>query len=140
MTDPIADRLAVGDVIIKYGTSVDARDLVRYATCFTDDVVVTGFSGGEQRGLKPYVEWVASALARFSKTQHLIGNQEITVTGDTAYMRSYVQATHVLADDETKLLILWGIYVDDLVRTSDGWKIKNHHLIRLIEPRTIQCL
>jgi uncharacterized protein (TIGR02246 family) len=140
MTDPIADRLAVGDVIIKYGTSVDARDLDRYATCFTDDVVVTGFSGGEQRGLKPYVKWVGEALSRYSKTQHLIGNQEITVDGDKAHMRSYVQATHVLASDETKLLVLWGIYVDDLIRTADGWKITNHHLVRLIEPRTIQCL
>jgi uncharacterized protein (TIGR02246 family) len=137
MTDPIVDRLAIADVIIKYATSVDARDLQRYATCFTEDIVVTGFSGGELRGLGPYVEWVRTALARYSKTQHLVGNHEISINGDQAHMRTYIQATHVLADDETMLVVLWGIYDDDLVRTPEGWKITRHHLERLIEPRRI---
>ena len=140
MTDPIADRLAVGDVIIKYATSVDARDMQRYASCFVEDIVVTGFSGGEMHGLGPYVEWVVQALERFSHTQHLIGNQEIVVTGDSAHMRSYVQATHVLADDDTVLVILWAVYDDHLVRTPEGWKITKHHLERLIAPRQIKAV
>ena len=52
-------------------------------------------------------------------------------------MRSYVQATHVLASGGDTLVILWGIYDDHLIRTEDGWKITKHHLERLIDPRRI---
>jgi phosphotransferase system enzyme I (PtsI) len=64
---------------------------------------------------------------------------EIIVDGDTAHMRSYVQATHVLVDDADTLIILWGIYDDRLVRTDDGWKITHHALERLIEPRRVHA-
>lgn len=140
MTDPTADRLAVGDVIIKYATSVDARDMDRYATCFTDDVVVTGFGDKEHRGLPDYLAYVSNALTRFGRTQHLIGNQEIEIDGDRAAMRSYVQATHELAGDGTTLVILWAVYHDDLVRAGDGWKITRHHLERQIGPRRVTAL
>jgi ketosteroid isomerase-like protein len=140
MIDPIEDRLAVGDVIIRYATSVDARAMDRYATCFTEDVVVTGFGDDTFRGLGPYVAYVNGALARFGRTQHLIGNQEISIDGDTAHMRSYVQATHVLAADEATLVILWAVYDDQLVRTAEGWKIRRHHLERQIGPRRVATL
>ena len=39
----LLDRQAMFDVMIRYGTSVDARDLDRYRTCFVDDVTVVGF-------------------------------------------------------------------------------------------------
>ena len=140
MSDSISDRLAIGDVIIKYATSVDARDMDRYATCFVDDVVVTGFSDNEYRGLPDYLAFVTGALERFGRTQHLIGNLEISIDGDTAHMRSYVQANHILAADENTLIVLWAQYHDDLVRTADGWKITKHHLERMIGPRRIAAL
>jgi uncharacterized protein (TIGR02246 family) len=137
MPDAIADRLAICDVMIRYATSVDARDMARYATCFTDDVVVTGFGDRTLTGKAEYVPWVEKALARYSATQHLVGNQEVSVHGDSAHLRTYVQATHVLAVDPGTLVVLWGIYDDRLVRTPDGWQITHHHLERLIGPRLV---
>lgn len=46
-------------------------------------------------------------------------SQEITVNGDTAHTWSYMQATHVLADDDA-LVNPWAIYDDRLIRTADG--------------------
>lgn len=135
----MTDREAVAEVIIRYATSVDKRDLARYATCFTDDVEVTGFSGGTITGLTPYVEWVGKALSRFGRTQHLLGNHEIEITGDTAHMRTYFQATHVLDAEPDYLLVLWAVYDDRMIRTPDGWKIAKHHLDRLIPPRRIHA-
>jgi ketosteroid isomerase-like protein len=140
LAEELADRLAVGEVIVRYATSVDARDMARYATCFTPDVVVTGFGKSAHEGLGPYLEYVTGALGRFGRTQHLIGNQEISIDGNTAHMRSYVQATHELAGDAETLVILWAVYDDDLVRTPDGWKIKRHHLDRQIGPRRVTAL
>ncbi len=139
MSDIAADRYDVGQIIIRYATSVDQRDMDRYASCFVDDVEVSGFSGGVFTDRTVYVDWVVKALSNYSHTHHQITNQEITVDGDTAHMRSYVQATHVLVDDAETLVILWGIYDDRLVRTDDGWKITHHTLERLIDPRTVHA-
>jgi ketosteroid isomerase-like protein len=140
MSEAIADRLAICDVMIKYATSVDALDMDRYATCFTDDVVVTGFGDATFNGLAEYMPWVTAARNRFGRTQHLLGNQVVVQNGDEATLRTYVQATHVALNDEDTLIILWGVYHDQLVRTADGWKITHHHLERLIEPRTIKAV
>lgn len=139
MGEELQDRHDVGQVIVRYATSVDQGDLERYATCFTDDVVVTGFGDLTFTDRTTYVDWVASALARFSATHHQITNQEIDLDGDRAHLRSYVQATHVLADAPDRLLILWGIYDDRLVRTPDGWRITHHGLERLIPPRVVEA-
>ena len=140
MIDPTADRLGVADVIIRYATSVDKRDMLRYATCFTDEVVVTGFGDQSFEGIGPYLEYVTNALKRFGRTQHLIANQEITIDGDTAHMRSYVQATHELAGDPETLVVLWAVYDDRLVRTAVGWRITKHHLERQIGPRRVSAI
>jgi 3-phenylpropionate/cinnamic acid dioxygenase small subunit len=137
MTEFLADRQSIVDVITRYATSIDKRDLERYATCFVDDVEVTGFSFGPMIGVKPYVAAVAKALTRFGCTHHLLGNHEIEITGETAHMRTYIQATHVLASDPDTLLVLWAIYDDQLVRTNESWKIKKHHLDVIIPARKI---
>jgi len=139
MTDLQQDTADVGQVMIRYATSVDQRDLERYATCFTSDVVVTGFGEIEFDDRSTYVDWVAGALGRYSATHHQITNQEVEVDGDRAHLRSYVQATHVSAGDPDELIILWAIYDDRLIRTDDGWQITHHHLERLISPRRIRA-
>lgn len=133
----LQDRYDIGQVIVRYATSVDQRDLDRYATCFTDDVEVSGFGGQTFTDRATYVDWVGGALDRFSGTHHQITNQEVEVDGDRAHLRSYVQATHEMADDPEKLLILWAIYDDRLVRTDDGWRITHHRIERLIPSRFV---
>lgn len=133
----LEDRLAVGDVIIRYADSVDQLDYDRYFSCFTDDVVVSGFTPEPIHGLGAYKPWLVERRNAFGRTQHLIGNIQVTVEGDTAHMRSYVQATHELPGDPDHLVTLWAAYVDDLVRTAEGWKITTHHLERLIDVRRL---
>jgi len=70
----LEDRLAIGDVIIRYADSIDQCDYDRYCTCFTDDVEVAGFSAGSIKGLAEYREWVSAARNKYGRTQHMIGN------------------------------------------------------------------
>ena len=133
----LEDRLAVGDIIIRYADSIDQCDYDRYCTCFTDDVVVSGFTPEVITGLSAYRPWVTAARNRYGRTQHLIGNIQVTVNGDTAQLRSYVQATHELPDDPEHLIVLWAAYNDTLVRTAGGWKISHHELERLINVKKV---
>ncbi len=132
MSNELADRLAIQDVMVKYATAVDARDLDRQASCFRHDAVVTGFGTEPIVGRDAFQAYVAQALTRYGKTQHLLGNFEVTITGDTAHLRTYVQATHSLATETGDLIVLWAIYDDQLVRTDDGWLITEHRLERLL--------
>lgn len=133
----LEDRLAIGDVIIRYADSIDQCDYDRYCTCFTDDVEVVGFSAGSIKGLAEYREWVSAARNKYGRTQHLIGNIQVSVDGDRGKLRSYVQATHELPSDPDHLFVLWAAYVDDMVRTKDGWKIARHELERLINVKKV---
>ena len=133
----LEDRLAIGDVIIRYADSIDQCDYDRYCTCFTDDVEVAGFSAGSIKGLAEYREWVSAARNKYGRTQHMIGNIQVTVNGDTGTLRSYVQATHELPSDPDHLFVLWAAYNDEMVRTNDGWKIKRHELERLINVKKV---
>lgn len=134
----IEDRLAIGDVIIRYADSIDQCDYDRYCTCFTDDLVVTGFGPTPIEGLANYREWVSAARNKYGRTQHMIGNIQVTVNGDTGTLRSYVQATHELPSDPDHLFVLWAAYNDEMVRTKDGWKIKRHHLDVLVNRRRVK--
>lgn len=138
MTSELQDRYDIAQVIIRYATSVDQRDMARYGSCFTADVEVSGFSSGTVEGRDAWVGFVQNALQNFRGTHHQITNQEISVDGDSAHMRSYVQATHELADDDEHLLILYAIYDDQLVRTDDGWQISRHELERLIDSKKVR--
>ena len=61
----IADRIAIMDVMVKYGTAVDAREMDRYRSCFTDDLTVVGYGGDDMEGADTYLEYVIEALKNF---------------------------------------------------------------------------
>ena len=125
----LLDRQAMFDVMIRYGTSVDARDLDRYRTCFVDDVTVVGFLPETIEGLDAYMEFVEGALKRFGATQHMMGNPTAEIRGDSGTLRTEVQATHFLADDPKSVMTLWAYYIDEMERRDDGWVITRHELV-----------
>ena len=134
----LADRTALMDVMICYGASVDAREMDRYRSCFTDDVTVVGYGAEPMRGADAYLAYVTEALENFSGTQHLMGNQVVVLDGDRAHTRTEVQATHFMKDDPDAIMTLWATYVDDMVRGGDGeWRIRRHELVRRGSQRTV---
>ncbi|MFN0096018.1 MAG: nuclear transport factor 2 family protein [Dehalococcoidia bacterium] len=136
--EQLADRLAVQDVMIKYATSCDRRDMAEYGSCFTEDALITGFggTGGDIKGRQAWCDYVAKALTRFSGTQHFIGNQRVWLSGATAKLTSSVQATHFLADRPGTTLTLFATYHDDLIKRDGVWEITNHRL----EPISTQIV
>ena len=62
----------------------------------------------------------AHALA--GHTMHRLTNQVITVDGDSARARTYVDALIMLADN-TSGVNAAGFYDDEVVRTERGWRV-----------------
>ena len=129
MPDIADDRHAIQDVIVTYAAAVDDRDLETYRKCFMDDVELGGFGPEPVRGLATWMEFVEKALAPYRATQHMLGVPKIEIDGDTAHMRTDVQASHFPSDSADKTMILWATYETDLLRTREGWRIQRHTLV-----------
>ena len=68
-------------------------------------------------------------FVQYVATQHLMGNHMIAVDGETATAKSAVRAMHRKKPEhggDTYNMIGW--YDDKLVKTADGWRIKERIL------------
>jgi ketosteroid isomerase-like protein len=128
VANPIADRLAVSDVIVRYAACIDDRDFDAYRSCFGRDVELHGFAADPIRGVDAWLKFVGKALEGFAATQHLLGPPAVTVSGDTASLRADVQAQHFFTEPRGRILTLWGTYRSELVRGAGGWHIERHQL------------
>ena len=69
------------------------------------------------------------ALTPLSATQHLISNVVVRLDGDRAESSCYLQAQHVKTGTAGgDNFIIAGRYDDQLVRTPDGWRIRERRL------------
>lgn len=121
------DRIALQDVMLDYAAGVDERDLERYTACFAREVEVIGFGNDTFHDRDAWVKYVWQALNQYSATQHLLGPQGATISGDRARTRSDVQALHVLKDGGR--FTLWATYLTDMRREQGRWLIYRHELV-----------
>lgn len=131
----LKDRAALSDVLHNYAAGVDMRDWVLFRSCFTEDLEAdfTGvLPGNVCRGADKWVVAAQRLIAPLTATQHIISNHVHAIDGDTARSRSYLQAQHMLleADGSERHYLLGGYYQYDMVRTSEGWKIKKYSLTK----------
>ena len=129
----LLDCAAITDVVHAYATGLDRRDWVLYRSIFTDEIEMDFRSVGIRPGSYRADDWVRDAarlFAGFAATQHTSINHVHDVRGDDASCVSNMQAEHFvervqgdgLGEGENRWTI-GGYYVNELVRTADGWKL-----------------
>ncbi|MFE0026841.1 nuclear transport factor 2 family protein [Amycolatopsis sp. NPDC059021] len=122
----ISDRLEIQDLLVAYATAIDTRDFGALDRIFTGDARIdyTAF-GGIEGNLAEVKEWLAQSLALLPAFQHLIANPDIRIDGDRATGR--VMCLNPLAlpagDGDPRIALLGMWYLDEYVRTADGWRI-----------------
>ena len=130
------DRIAITDVINRYGTTIDAGDYEGLAACFTPDAVVRYGGGREFRGGEAVAEFVRSMTVGLVAQQHLLGNHEIVLDGDRATATTYLHATQIEGEEAGGgVVVTGGIYRDVLVRTDGGWLIAEREMQGLWRER-----
>ena len=84
-------------------------------------------------GVDAIRERVARALTPLDDSQHLVANHQVTIDGDDATCRCYLQAQHVRraanASGAGENYIIGGRYEDRMVRTAVGWRIAHRELV-----------
>ena len=124
MTERTDDRARITDVMARYATAVDTRDIDRLSTCFTADAVGGYWPGQDLRGRDAITGFIAGAIGGFRATQHLIGTHTFDFDGDVATTSTYVHAAHVVPDENgERVMVVGGRYVDRFVIEGGEWLI-----------------
>ena len=74
------------------------------------------------------VDRIEAAMTIYAVTVHNVGNHEVFVDGDIAHSEACIVAHHVYGDPERqngRLPVAGLRYRDVLVRTADGWRIRD---------------
>jgi 3-phenylpropionate/cinnamic acid dioxygenase small subunit len=116
------DRQAIADVLARYATGIDRRDWSLFRTVFTDDCQLDYGEIGAWNGVDAVTDFMEQTHAMAGHTLHRLTNQVITVDGDSAQARTYVDALIMMADNKSGVNGI-GYYDDELVRTHTGWRI-----------------
>ena len=81
--------------------------------------------GGSVGDLPSTKEFLAEAMPMFPALQHMVSGTTITIDGDTAETKTQCHNPMTMGDADDPDLMVCGLwYVDKLVRTDDGWRIK----------------
>lgn len=135
----LLDRSEIERVVFDYATGLDTKDWDLWRAIFTEEVQVkfrpaadAEFTGlGQEWVSMTADEWVEGRRVLFTglaTTQHQMSNPRITISGDTATCVMYMQAIHFMPGEPGIEYTLGGYYVDDLVRTPQGWKLARVNL------------
>ena len=115
------DRQDISDVLIRYATGIGRRDWPLFRTVFTDDCVLDYGDIGTWHGVDAVADFMEQTHAMAGHTMHRMSNQVITVDGDRAQARTYVDAL-IMAPDNASGVNAIGFYDDELVRDA-GWRV-----------------
>ncbi|MEZ5376627.1 MAG: nuclear transport factor 2 family protein [Acidimicrobiales bacterium] len=125
----LADESALRELIHAYAFGLDHQDWELWRSIFLDEVVIdmTDVEPEPLPRLLPvekHVRAVERMFARFDATQHFIGSHRYAIDGDHAVITAHMRAEHWLTSDRGgDKYTMFGTYIDEAVRTPDGWKL-----------------
>lgn len=132
MSDPVADRSEIRDVISDYCFFMDDGDYRGVASLFTKDGLWAA-SYETARGR----EAIEALLVRINPERgvgpfrkHIVANSTIALDGDEASSRASYFVFMMKGDGPAPIVV--GTYSDRFVRTDEGWRIAERQLIHEI--------
>ena len=122
----ISDRLEIQDLMVRYSYAIDNRDWDALDDVFTPDAHIDySVFGGSVGNLAETKAFLTEAMPMFTTLQHMVSGTTIAFDGDTATAKTQCHNPMTMGDAEKPDLMVCGLwYVDKLVRTPDGWRIK----------------
>ena len=123
-----ADRADIIDLTHRYCWALDENDWDALDAVFLPDA--TALLGTRRANNRQEIKATCSAaLSPLDASQHIAATHQITVDGDRATCRCYLHAQHIRNGAAAgPNYIVGGRYDDELVRTSDGWRIRHRTL------------
>lgn len=130
MLDLMIDEHQIREVLVRYATGMDRRELDLVRSCYHPDA--TDDHGAYSGGIDGFIAFCTEFLAPFENTMHFMGNTSVHVDGDVARSESYTLAYHHLPTRDghpARDHIVAFRYIDDFTRRNDEWRIKHRRCI-----------
>ncbi|MFK8024163.1 MAG: nuclear transport factor 2 family protein [Ilumatobacter sp.] len=125
----LLDERDIVAVALHYCRALDTKDWPALRDVFLPDATALLGRMPLLNGADAIIDRIRIALEQLDDSQHLVGNHEVVVDGDTATHRCYLQAQHVRAvPDGSPNYIIAGRYEDEMERTDAGWRIRHRTL------------
>ena len=125
----LLDERDVVAVATRYCRALDTQNWPLLATVFLPDATAELAAASLLVGVDAITNRIRIALENLDDCQHLVGNHEVTIDGDDATHRCYLQAQHIReAAVGGPNYLVGGRYEDRMVRTPDGWRIAHRTL------------
>jgi|SRR5688500_18278225 uncharacterized protein (TIGR02246 family) len=128
----LEDRDAIRALLVAYATTLDNRDFDGFEQLWAKDAEFLGGAGNTARGPAAIRELLRGLLGKNAAATpgrdfHLVMNQTVDVTGDTATGISRGTWVSTNADNRLQVTIIANYY-DDFVREGGRWKFKRHRI------------
>lgn len=126
--DYLLDRIAITDLVQRYGQGTDTRDFGLLRTCYGDQIEVdhspTIGIGRTRVSADKWCQLAGQFHGQLDGDEHIMIPQGIVINGDTASCHVLMHASHYYrAANGSPYQTLVGTYDLEFVRTDDGWKI-----------------
>lgn len=119
MSDPIADELAIRNLVARYSDAVNRRDAEAWGNCWTEDAVWK-IMGMAPEGRETIVGLWSQFMGGFPFVVQMPSECLITLNGDEATVRAYLTETGKGPDGSGMLTL--GVYHDRVRREADAWR------------------
>ena len=128
----MSDHDDIVDLTVRYATAIDSRRYGLLTEVFTEDAMVDYGEIGQWAGGAEIAQFMERAHVFAAHTLHRVTNQAVAIDGDSATVRTYVDALILLEDGSGANPV--GYYDDIAVRTAAGWRISRraYTSIRLV--------
>lgn len=135
----LLDKQACTELVYRFARGLDRVDEAIIRSVFHPDG--TDHHGAFKGDVDAFVSWVMPTLATMERTQHVIGNILVEVSGDRAWSEAYFVAYHDMANAAGELIRMTvaGRYLDRFERRGGEWRIKHREFVSdwsASEPRT----
>jgi ketosteroid isomerase-like protein len=128
----LEDRDAIRALLVAYATTLDNRDFAGFEELWAKDAEFFGGAGNTAKGPAAIRDLLSGLLGKNGASGpgrdfHLVMNQTVDVTGDTA--TGFSRGTWVSTNAENRLQVtIIANYYDQFVREGGRWKFKRHQI------------
>ncbi len=120
----LSDRAEIIELSSRYARAIDERDWDLLRNVFTEDAQADFGLGQPFHGIDKIVHAARTVMESLTHTQHFLGNHEIELDGDRAKGRhKFIGGAFLHTDVGGPTLCERGEYIDEYVRTDQGWRI-----------------
>ena len=122
--EEISDRFEIQQLMIDYSNAIDQKQFDDLDRVFTPDAYIDYRVTGGIDGRFPDVKtWLKEVLPNFPAYYHMLGNFDVRIDGDTASSKTICFNPMVFNAEEKQILFVGIWYVDEFVRTAQGWRM-----------------